>query len=469
MSALIRWKTFITFLFWAISSLVTAQEDWAEAHLGSKFTTSLAAALQPRTPEFERLEFLGDRVLGLIAAQLLLELYRSSTFDQLAPKFERIVSKEILVRIYQNLLIDQSWLASDAYQAPLLGSIAQKTASDVIEALMGALFVEENLKVARKFGISMFKDILNLYGPLEPITILKRLSIRMPSPEKVADIQRAVVYNFKDIHVLQEAFWHPSSGGSWYKKLDFLGIRVLALAIAEQLYNEYNNGDEGVLTSRFIEHISNDRLQDTFRTWHLRRYLSSQYIVIQRIPKNVAASTVRSFIGAVYVDGGWQSARTVSRTLFSKGILSDERQLLVDTNNQNSEQKETLQEEWPLLAEELRSNTKRAVQEPRSAGAIEGPSYAAILAKKETLQEEWPLLAEELRSNTKRAVQEPRSAGAIEGPSYAAILAKKEKVEAWPALPGVASLYTQPLPRTVEIRVKHKKKKDEHLFGRVGY
>jgi dsRNA-specific ribonuclease len=94
-------------------------------------------ALQPRTKAFERLEFLGDRVLGLITAHMLYKCYPLKNIGWLAEAFSKLVSKPSLLRIYKACHIDSSLLASSSYQAPVMGPIAEKTASDIIEALIG--------------------------------------------------------------------------------------------------------------------------------------------------------------------------------------------------------------------------------------------------------------------------------------------------------------------------------------------
>ncbi|MEE2917285.1 MAG: ribonuclease III domain-containing protein, partial [Pseudomonadota bacterium] len=73
--------------------------DWVERAFGVRpaDTASFVRALTHSSREgesYERLEFLGDRVLGLVMATALLEHDKTATEGQLAPRFNALVRKE---------------------------------------------------------------------------------------------------------------------------------------------------------------------------------------------------------------------------------------------------------------------------------------------------------------------------------------------------------------------------------------
>lgn len=71
-------------------------------------------ALSPRTFEFERFEFLGDRVLGLAVGMFLYKNYPTGGVAELAQIYEQLVSESGLDPLYKNLAIDPQRLASVA-------------------------------------------------------------------------------------------------------------------------------------------------------------------------------------------------------------------------------------------------------------------------------------------------------------------------------------------------------------------
>jgi ribonuclease-3 len=84
---------------------------------------------------FERLEFLGDRVLGLHMAQLLYELYPQEPEGSLAKRFVSLVRKETLADI------GQKWAVESVLKTQK-GGIAKSIIADTVEALLGAIHLE---------------------------------------------------------------------------------------------------------------------------------------------------------------------------------------------------------------------------------------------------------------------------------------------------------------------------------------
>jgi ribonuclease III len=99
---------------------------------------------------YERLEFLGDRVLGLIIANLLLQHFPSESEGQLARRFNALVQGETLATVAQSLnLGDYLILAPSEAQSG--GRTNRGLLADVCEAIIAALFLDGGLPVAEKF------------------------------------------------------------------------------------------------------------------------------------------------------------------------------------------------------------------------------------------------------------------------------------------------------------------------------
>lgn len=103
---------------------------------------------------YERLEFLGDRVLGLIVADLLLATYPGDAEGPLARRFTGLVRREALEQVAWSMELDQ-YLILDSNEG--LGRLrtnsraAGKIMADALEAIIGALYLDGGLDVARRF------------------------------------------------------------------------------------------------------------------------------------------------------------------------------------------------------------------------------------------------------------------------------------------------------------------------------
>jgi ribonuclease-3 len=98
----------------------------------------------------ERLEFLGDRVLGLVIAQLLFEKFPSETEGDLAKRHSALVSRETLAGIGQNLQ-----LTSYIHMARTGGQMSESTRQSVLangcEAVIAALYLDGGFEQALSF------------------------------------------------------------------------------------------------------------------------------------------------------------------------------------------------------------------------------------------------------------------------------------------------------------------------------
>jgi ribonuclease-3 len=96
----------------------------------------------------ERLEFLGDRVLGLAIAELLCEKDAAANEGELARRFNSLVRKEACARVARQLDLGRALLLS-ASEAESGGRDKDTILGDACEALLGAIFVEAGYQTAR--------------------------------------------------------------------------------------------------------------------------------------------------------------------------------------------------------------------------------------------------------------------------------------------------------------------------------
>ncbi len=98
--------------------------------------------------DLERLEFLGDRVLGLLTAEELWRRYPDFEEGQLAPRLNVLVRKETCAKAALHFGLDLFILMSE-WEEGAGGRKKKAILGDVMEALLGALYVDGGLGAAR--------------------------------------------------------------------------------------------------------------------------------------------------------------------------------------------------------------------------------------------------------------------------------------------------------------------------------
>jgi len=96
----------------------------------------------------ERLEFLGDRVLGLVIAELLCEIYPTLNEGDLAKLYNRLVRGGTCAAIARELDLGAFLVLSEA-EAGSGGRAKETILADACEALLGAIFLEGGYETAR--------------------------------------------------------------------------------------------------------------------------------------------------------------------------------------------------------------------------------------------------------------------------------------------------------------------------------
>lgn len=107
----------------------------------------------------ERLEFLGDRILGLVMVETLLERFPKMREGELAPRLNAMVSRETCavvgasLGLGQFLIVDRSERATGGPEKPSL-------LANAIEAVIGAIYTDGGLEKSRKFVLKVWKKQL---------------------------------------------------------------------------------------------------------------------------------------------------------------------------------------------------------------------------------------------------------------------------------------------------------------------
>ena len=104
---------------------------------------------------YEKLEFLGDRVLGLVIAKKLLEIYPNEKEGILDKKFASLVNKKTCLEIAKGIELEKYILTLNAEKKKK--TIEDKVISDCCEALIGSIYLDKGF-------YSVEKVILNLWS-----------------------------------------------------------------------------------------------------------------------------------------------------------------------------------------------------------------------------------------------------------------------------------------------------------------
>lgn len=108
----------------------------------------------------ERLEFLGDRVLGLIIAQLLYQRFPEAPEGDLSLRHTQLVNKETLSQI--GLILDLGhYLRMARGEKASGGQLKKSLLADACEALIAALYLDGGLSVAQEFILRYWKTLLS--------------------------------------------------------------------------------------------------------------------------------------------------------------------------------------------------------------------------------------------------------------------------------------------------------------------
>jgi ribonuclease-3 len=177
-----------------VRNLETAQvllgHTFSRPKLLAEALTHRSAAGAKGVGSNERLEFIGDRVLGLIVAEWLIERFPEEQEGKLGPRLAALVSKPALAAI-----AEANGLAALLSVAPgeaKRGVRSQATVlADALEAMIGALYLDAGLAAARDFIRRVMGDVVDrqFIPPKDPKTALQEWVLKraLPLPAYVVE------------------------------------------------------------------------------------------------------------------------------------------------------------------------------------------------------------------------------------------------------------------------------------------
>jgi ribonuclease-3 len=130
-------------------------------------------------------------------------------------------------------------------------------------------------------------------------------------------------YAFSNEALLTEALTHRSAASINNERLEFLGDGILNFVIAARLYEQYPDMQEGDLSRLRASLVNKDSLADIAKLLGLGEYIqlgSGELKSGGRRRDSILADAVEAILGAVYLDGGFDTCRRLVLRLYAEKL-----------------------------------------------------------------------------------------------------------------------------------------------------
>ncbi|ACL62100.1 ribonuclease III [Methylobacterium nodulans] len=140
----------------------------------------------------------------------------------------------------------------------------------------------------------------------------------------LSTLEEKIGHRFADQELLVRALTHVSAatGPESYQRLEFLGDRVLGLAVADGLFAALPGADEGDLSRRLSGLVRRESCAAVATAWdvgpHLKLGAGEVYGGGRRNPA-ILADVCEAILGAIFLDAGYEAAKTVIDRAFAAG------------------------------------------------------------------------------------------------------------------------------------------------------
>ena len=223
---------------------------------------------------FERLEFIGDSLLKFLSSVQLFCHQPASTAAELSQVREKLVSNENL-RSKAIQLDLAKFISTESFskQWPLTAKLhsaqprqsSSKLPADIVEAIIGTAFHHSGCNLAQLDStvqaLALFLPERKWELPAAMLSLLPTLPTTTAlNPDKIAQVESILSYNFTDKTLLASALTHPSSGSDIpnYDRLEFLGDAIIDIIVKTQLYNSPRDFNEGEMSIRTATLVNKD-------------------------------------------------------------------------------------------------------------------------------------------------------------------------------------------------------------------
>ena len=222
-------------------------QDW------SPVVTAICASSAREASNYQKLELLGDSVLKFLVSVQLFASHPRWHEGYLSAGKDCIVSNSRLTRAACEAQLDQvivtkafsgrKWSPSDLLiqSSGATRTISSKVLADVVEALIGAAFVDGGIKKAMKCACVFLSELHGVSAGMGFPSAINRNLESECTPE-MSEVEDMVGHVFDNKAVLKEALTHPSyerdSITASYQRLEFLGDAILDFLVVTALHED---------------------------------------------------------------------------------------------------------------------------------------------------------------------------------------------------------------------------------------
>ena len=111
------------------------------------------------TNNYEKLEFLGDRILGFVISKKLIELYPHEKEGLLDKKLASLVNKNKCLEVAKSIGLDKFILVGNKNKKT---KVENKIIADSIEALIAAIYYDKGFEASEKFILAFWENFISL-------------------------------------------------------------------------------------------------------------------------------------------------------------------------------------------------------------------------------------------------------------------------------------------------------------------
>ncbi|KAE8153394.1 ATP-dependent helicase dcl2 [Aspergillus avenaceus] len=238
---------------------------------------------------YQRYEFLGDSILKYAVSSQLFFARRNWHEGYLTEARNVIVQNPRLTRaaldngldafILMHRYSPRKWepplISTGQKETPETRSISSKVLADVVEALIGAAYLDGGFARAQKCMHRLLPEIHE--QPPDILSFTNSRHVDQPNPQQLMNdsLSKQLGYTFKNQRLLVEALTHPScqhdSSTQSYQRLEFLGDAVLDMVIVQAIFQHPATISPGRMT--LVKHAVNNA--------NLLAFLAMEYTVTQ--------------------------------------------------------------------------------------------------------------------------------------------------------------------------------------------
>jgi len=139
----------------------------------------------------------------------------------------------------------------------------------------------------------------------------------------IIKFEKDIKFKFKNKSLIISALTHKSANHKVNnEKLEFLGDRVIGLALSKKLFDLYPNETEGILDKRFASLVNRRTCCDVALSMNLQNHIITGNIK-KKITKNdekILSDSCEAIIGAIYIDSDFEIVKNYILKIWTKHI-----------------------------------------------------------------------------------------------------------------------------------------------------